>query len=93
MTIIQGKSSGWMNWVGMGQAATVMLEATPSGLKANVGGGKWIESGAAIAVSLFVLWPLAITGGIGMAKNKLLNDSVWQIVETHVKALGGERSN
>jgi tetratricopeptide (TPR) repeat protein len=91
VTIIQGKSSGWMNWVGMGQAATVMLESTPIGLKASVGGGKWIESGAAIAVSLFVLWPLAITGGIGMAKNKLLNDSVWQMIETHVNALGGRR--
>jgi len=91
VTIIQGKSSGWMNWVGMGQAATVMLEPASPGLKASVGGGKWIESGAAIAVSLFVLWPLAITGGIGMAKNKLLNDSVWQLIETHVNALGGRR--
>jgi hypothetical protein len=75
----------------MGQAATVMLETTESGFKASVGGGKWLEQGAAMAVSVFVLWPLLITGGIGMAQQKGLIDTLWRTVENHANSRGGQR--
>ncbi len=89
--IVQGKKGGWRSLVGMGQAATVILTPTEEGLKASVGGGKWLEQGAAIAVSMFVLWPLFITGGVGMAQQKMLLDKLWNLVEQHVTARGGRR--
>ncbi len=89
--IVQGKKGGLRSWVGMGVAATVMLEATPTGLKASVGGGKWLEQGAAIAVSMIVLWPLLITGGVGMAQQKNLHDSLWKIVDNYVAERSGRR--
>ncbi|HLE52275.1 MAG TPA: CHAT domain-containing protein [Anaerolineales bacterium] len=89
--IIQGKKGGLRSWVGMGQAATVMLESTGTTLKASVGGGKWLEQGAAIAVSIVVLWPLLITGGVGMAQQKGLIDSLWKMVDNYVAMRGGRR--
>jgi hypothetical protein len=89
--IVQGKKGGLRSWVGMGQAATVMLDPTPTGLKASVGGGKWLEQGAVIAVSMVVLWPLLITGGVGMAQQKGLIDTLWRMVDNHVIARGGKR--
>jgi len=89
--IVQGKKAGWRTWVGMGQAATVMIERTASGLKVSVGGGKWVEQGAAIAVAMFVLWPLLITGGVGMAQQKQLMDTLWRIADDFVSRNGGRR--
>ncbi len=90
--IVQGqKSAGLRKWVGMGQAATVILEPTAAGLKASVGGGKWLEQGAAIAVSMVVLWPLLITGGLGMFQQKALMDTLWQQIEQFVTARGGRQ--
>ena len=90
--IVQGKKTGWRSLVGMGQAASVMIEAAGNTLEVSVGGGKWLEQGAAIAVSLVVLWPLLITGGIGMAQQKLLMDNLWNQIEEYVKARGGRRT-
>lgn len=89
--IVQGKKGGLRSWVGMGLAATVMLEVTPTGFKASVGGGKWLEQGAAIAVSMIVLWPLLITGGVGMAQQKGLHDTLWKMVDNYVAERGGRR--
>jgi hypothetical protein len=91
MVIIQGKKGGLRSLVGMGQAATVMLESTGTTLKASVGGGKWLEQGVAIAVSMVVLWPLLITGGVGMAQQKGLMDTLWKMVDNYVAMRGGRR--
>jgi tetratricopeptide (TPR) repeat protein len=91
--VVQGKKGGWRTFVGMSQAATVMIEATEEGFNASVGGGKWIEQGAAIAVSVFVLWPLLITGGVGMAQQKKMMDELWRIIDNHAVQRGGLRKS
>ena len=67
------------------------IENASSGLKISVGGGKWLEQGAALGVSLIVLWPLLITGGIGMVQQKKLMDQLWQRAENFVLTHGGRR--
>lgn len=89
--IVQGKKTGFRSWVGMGQAATVKLEPHAGGLKASIGGAKWLEQGAAMAVSVLVLWPLLITGGVGMAQQKQLMDTLWRMVENFVITRNGKR--
>lgn len=89
--IVQGRKGGWRSLVGMGVAASVMIEQTPEGLNVKIGGGKWLEQGAAIAVSMFVLWPLLLTGGAGMIMQKNLNDELWRVVEAQITQAGGQR--
>jgi outer membrane protein assembly factor BamD (BamD/ComL family) len=89
--LIQGKKGGVRSWLGMGQAITIMLEDTGNGLKVSIGGGKWVEQGAAIAVGLFVLWPLLLTGGMGMLMQKNLIDTLWRMVENRILTSGGKR--
>jgi pSer/pThr/pTyr-binding forkhead associated (FHA) protein len=89
--VVQGQKGGWRRLVGMSVAATVILEATESGYKASVGGGRWLEQGAAIAVSMVVMWPLLITGGAGMIENKMILDKLTQIVDNYAASRGGRR--
>ena len=89
--VVQGKKTGWRSWVGMGLAATMKIETTSNGMKVSVGGGKWLEQGAAIAVSMLVLWPLLITGGVGMTQQKQLIDTLWRMAESFVMTRGGRQ--
>jgi len=88
--IVQGKKSGWVVYLGMGQAATVMLEPQAANLKISIGGGKWLEQGAAMAAGLWLLVPL-FTGAFGMAQQKQLIDELWRLSENFVVTAGGHR--
>lgn len=88
---IQGQKIGWRTWVGMGQAATVTVETTTNGMKVSIGGAKWLQQGAAMAVSMIVVWPLLFTGIAGMAQQKQLIDTLWQMTDTFVATGGGRR--
>jgi tetratricopeptide (TPR) repeat protein len=89
--IIQGqKSGGWRTWVGMGLAATVTIEFDNKRAKVAVGGGKWIEQGAAMGVGIF-LFPLLVTGGVGMAQQKDLIDRLWLMADNFMVQRGARR--
>ena len=69
--VVQARSRGgkYKQWLGLDKAITVTVNDV-NGAFANVeiGAGKWIDKGIAMTVSMFVLWPLAVTSGIGMYK-------------------------
>jgi tetratricopeptide (TPR) repeat protein len=88
--VVQGKKEDWTSYLGMGQAATVMIEAVGPNLKISVGGGKWLEQGAAMAVGLLLVVPL-FTGAVGMAQQKQLMDDLWRAAEHFVAVQGGRR--
>jgi pSer/pThr/pTyr-binding forkhead associated (FHA) protein len=91
LIVVQGQKTGFRSWVGMGQAATMMIEPSAGGAKISVGGAKWLEQGAAMAVSMVVLWPLLITAGVGMAQQKELLNTLWRMAENFVVNHGGRR--
>ena len=88
--MVQGKKLGLRRLVGMGLATSVIIETTAIGAQISIGGGKWAEQGAAIAVGLY-LWPLLVTGGVGMLQQKELVDTLWRLVEQHIFERGGRR--
>ena len=89
--VIQGqKSGGLRTWVGMGLAATVTIESDNRRAKIAVGGGKWIEQGAAMGVGI-LLFPLLVTGGVGMAQQKELIDRLWLIADNFMVQRGARR--
>jgi tetratricopeptide (TPR) repeat protein len=89
--VVQGQKTGFRSWLGMGLAATVMIEPAGNTLKVSIGGGKWLEQGAGLAVGALVLWPLLITGGVGMAQQKKLIDTLWRMADNFVMTRGGKR--
>jgi serine/threonine protein kinase len=59
------QQGGWRKFVGMSTALNVILEQRGDELTVEVGAGQWLDKAAAGVVSLFVLWPLAVTAAIG----------------------------
>lgn len=88
--VVQGKKEDWTSYLGMGQAATAMIELVGPNLKISIGGGKWLEQGAAMAVGLLLVVPL-FTGAVGMAQQKQLMDDLWRVAEHFVSTHGGRR--
>lgn len=88
--VVQGKKDDWTTYLGMGLAATVMIEPAGANLKISIGGGKWLEQGAAIAVGFWLVVPL-FTGAWGMTQQKQLMDELWRVSENLVLTRGGRR--
>ena len=74
----EGVGSKLKALVGLKTCATLKLLQKNGDLEIEVFGGSWLDKGAVVAVSWFVLWPLLITGGIGAFKQKKLLDSVYE---------------
>jgi hypothetical protein len=65
-TLIQvEQQGGWRKFVGMATALNIILDQRDDELLVEIGAGQWVDKAAAGVVSLFVLWPLAVTAAIG----------------------------
>jgi hypothetical protein len=70
--------------IGMQAALSVTIQRTSGGVLALIGQQKWIDKaaiGAVGIVALPVLWPLAITAGVGALRQASLGNQVLNIVD------------
>ncbi len=66
---------------GMRIATNVQLSVTAyNELNVTIGEGKWTDKLGAGAVGLFLLWPLAVTAGIGAYRQKMLPDEIFDLI-------------
>ena len=63
---------------GLSACATLKIMVHGDNLEFEVLGGKWLDKAAVNVVSWFVLWPLFVTSGIGMWRQKKLLDRVYE---------------
>ena len=64
----RAKSGKLKQFVGLDKAIEICM--TPinnnSMVTVEIGGAKWADKAAVMAVSMFVLWPLTVTSGVGL---------------------------
>lgn len=86
--VVQGRITGgkWKQWIGMDKAISVKLSAREGILTVEIGEAKWIDKGAMMTVSMFVLWPLAVTSGIGMYKQAKLPEKIFNCVRNYLNS-------
>lgn len=65
---------------GMKLATTVELTVNGAQLNVTLGEGQWADKLGAGAVGIFLLWPLAVTAGIGAYKQKKLSSEIFEVV-------------
>lgn len=60
----------------------ICLEGTK--LAIEMGEAKWVDKGAVMAVSMFVLWPLAITAVVGIYRQKQLPKKIIAVADAYL---------
>jgi hypothetical protein len=80
--LLQVKKRGsWRDLVGMATSLNVVFHpGEDDTLTVEIGAGKWIDKAAVGTVSLLILWPLAITAGIGAWEQMNLPDKIFDYV-------------
>jgi hypothetical protein len=59
------KVGGWRKFVGMSTALNLVFHQVENTVNVDIGAGRWIDKATTGAVAYFILWPLAVTAGIG----------------------------
>lgn len=85
-TVIQvAKQGKWRKFVGMSTALNVVLRHDRSCLDVEIGAGRWLDKAAAGTVSLFVLWPLAVTSAFGAWNQWKMPDTILERVHRYLE--------
>lgn len=88
VTILQARarSGGFKQLVGMDKALTIRFTESGSTATVEFGEAKWGDKAAVMAVSMFILWPLTLTSGYGIYKQKKLPENIRKVLEEYVNA-------
>lgn len=81
--ILQARAKGGTvkQFVGMDKAITVRFSKSGTNVTVELGEAKWGDKAAAMAVSMFVLWPLTVTSGIGLYKQSKLPQKIKKVLD------------
>lgn len=74
------KRGGWRVLVGMSTSLNIVLHQSGDTLTVEIGVGKWIDKAAVGTVSLFILWPLAVTAGFGVWEQAQMPDKIFDYI-------------
>lgn len=82
------RGGGFKQFFGLDKAITVRFNAIQQGKIVNVeiGEAKWGDKGAALAVSWFILWPLAVTSAIGIYQQKKLPEKIVAVIQKYLNS-------
>lgn len=77
----------WKQLIGLDKAITVRFNTKTAGeICMELGEAKWADKGTVMTVSMFVLWPLAITSGIGIYQQKKLPEKIKNVADIYMGA-------
>ena len=84
--IIQARvrKGGLKQFVGMDKAIEIRLYQSGNQLMVEIGQAKWADKAAVMAVSMFVLWPLTVTSGIGIYQQNKLIKKIRETIEQYI---------
>jgi hypothetical protein len=78
------KRGGWRSYVGMATSLNILFHQSGDTLTVEIGAGKWIDKAAVGTVSMFVLWPLAVTAGYGAWEQMKMPEKVFDYIGTRL---------
>jgi hypothetical protein len=78
------KRGGWRDLVGMATSLNVVFSYSADTLTVEIGAGKWIDKAAVGTVSMFILWPLAVTAGIGAWEQMKMPDKIFEHIASRL---------
>jgi len=83
------KAGNWRKFIGMSTALNVVFRQMGNSLTVDIGAGRWIDKAAVGTVSLFILWPLAVTAGIGAWQQMKMPERIYEHIAASVRSING----
>jgi len=81
-TLIQvSKRGGWRKLIGNSTALNVLLDHDNTALTVEIGAGRWIDKASVGIISIFILWPLAVTAAIGTWNQIKMPEKVFAYID------------
>lgn len=77
------RKAGAKKLLGMDKAVEVRLTQEGQRLVVEMGNAKWADKAVVMAVSMFVMWPLAITSGVGIYKQNELFAEIKTVIDQY----------
>lgn len=77
------RKSGAKKLLGMDKAVEIRLTQEGQRLIVEMGNAKWADKAVVMAVSMFVMWPLAITSGVGIYKQNELFAEIKTVIDQY----------
>ena len=74
------KRGGWRDFVGMATSLNIVFHQSVDTMTVEIGAGKWIDKAAAGTVSMFILWPLAVTAGLGAWEQAKMPEKIFDYI-------------
>ena len=74
------KRGKWRDFVGMATSLNIVFNQSVNTLTVEIGAGKWIDKAAVGTVSMFILWPLAVTAGFGAWEQLKMPEKIFDYV-------------
>ncbi len=85
-TVIQvEKRGGWKRVVGMSTALNISMHQVENTINVQIGAGRWADKAVVGAVSLVVLWPLAVTAGFGAWQQAKMPERIYNFISEFLK--------
>ncbi len=81
-TLIQiEKIGGWKKLVGMSTALNIIMHQVENTVNVQIGAGRWADKAVVGAVSMVVLWPLAVTAGFGAWQQAKMPERIFGYID------------
>ena len=64
--------------MGMSTALNIFFHQVENTVNVEIGAGRWIDKATTGAVAYFILWPLAVTAGIGAWQQMKMPERVFE---------------
>lgn len=68
----------------MATSLNIVFHQSADSLTVEIGAGKWIDKAAVGTVSMFILWPLALTAGFGAWEQAKMPEKVFDYIGTRL---------
>ncbi len=78
------KRGGWRDFVGMSTSLNIVFRQADDTMTVEIGAGKWIDKAAVGTVSMFILWPLALTAGYGAWEQMKMPEKIFDFIGTRL---------
>lgn len=88
------EKDGWKTVTGMRLATTVQMTRTGANtLSVTIGISEWSDKIGAGVAGMLLFWPLAVTAGIGVYKQKKLPEDIFRCIENFLLSNQGQSAN